>query len=121
MLYRREFDRSQLREFLRVYDLESMSILGYVFDISLDGMQLVGREPFEIDQLYRFYIELPSEWVGADGHIEATANIIWRKQDRLLDYHDAGFQFIGIDWDDKQQIDFLIDNFAADDQYQYMH
>ena len=120
MLYHRAFERTQLQEFLRVYDLRSMEIVGYVADISLDGIQLVGKDPFEIDQLYQFYIELPAEQIGGEPQLEVAANIIWRKEDRIPNYFDAGFQFLGLEWESKKSIDFLTHHYAADDQYLMM-
>ena len=90
----RKATRKKLMAFTPVYDADQRVLLGYVRNLSLLGVMVVGEKIVEINQVKMLKIEFPNKQLDLiSTHITIPAQVAWCKQDKNLGYFDTGFEF----------------------------
>ena len=93
MTKERSRKRFELLEHLRVFDAETKTLLGYVKDLNMEGMMLLGDEHVPADQDFRLWLELPPEQPDGRGKaVELRAHSLWSSIDVNPKYYATGFR-----------------------------
>ena len=88
---RREADRYQLAFNLEPTDTSSGEPLGWLIDISPEGMMIASDAAKKVEGRYRMRLELPAEYGGYDA-IEIEATVAWSKPSMNPRFHSTGFR-----------------------------
>jgi hypothetical protein len=90
----RKETRKKLMAFTPVYDSDQNVLLGYVEDLTLQGIMVVGENFIEVNHerslRIEFSIDLPDV---ATAHVTTPARAVWCKQDLSPQYFNIGFEF----------------------------
>ena len=111
---KRQLKRRHLVFYLRVFDAATDNLLGYVVDITNEGLMLVSETPIDKDKVFTIKMDLPAE-IEKKTHLKFEAKSLWCKNDINSDYFDVGFQIKGIAHNDIQVIEDLINYFGFND------
>ncbi len=94
----RKYQRIYLTFYLRIF--EGNTFLGFIIDISKDGMMVMSEFPLEEGRNYALRMKIPSsmEWEGKRGEdrfIEFGGSCKWSRRDEEVEkeFYISGFQF----------------------------
>ena len=90
---KRVIKRHQLRYYLKVYNRKTGKPIGYIVNISTEGMRLVSHIPLLTHSVFQFRIKLPREIEG-ERNIDFDALSCWCRPDVSPDCFDTGFKLI---------------------------
>ncbi|MBN1533014.1 MAG: PilZ domain-containing protein [Spirochaetes bacterium] len=108
----REHQRAYITFYLRLFEGEQF--LGFIIDISREGIKLLSEMPLAQDKEYSLKMKVPSslEWQGrkdVDRHIQFSARCIWSKHDYVdKDFYISGFNFTEFKEEDQSIIHAMI-------------
>lgn len=108
MQERRKLPRKYLMAFSSVKNNQSGIELGYLCDMNLDGMMIIGKEPHEPGQEIELYIELPEKQNFPQKSIIVKAELIWTEPDIDPRLFNMGFKFLNLAEADKPIITNMI-------------
>jgi hypothetical protein len=94
MSEQRKETRKKLMAFTPVYDSNQMRLLGYVGDLTLLGVMVIGEKPMEISKEAVLKIEFPGnlpDGIAAD--VTIPARVAWCRHDENPRYFNIGFEF----------------------------
>jgi len=94
MSNRRRESRRKLTVFTPVYERNPRLLLGYVGDITLKGMLIIGRTPIPVNKTTILEIDFPGELPNSSG-LKTTipARVAWCRKDENPEYYDIGIEF----------------------------
>ena len=94
MSEQRKEPRRKLMAFTPVYDSTQNILLGYVEDLTLLGVMVVGERLLEINKERVLKIEFPNDLPDVTAsRITIPARVAWCKQDESRRYFNIGFEF----------------------------
>ena len=94
MSEQRKETRRKLMAFTPVYDSTQNILLGYVEDLTLLGVMVVGERLLEINKERVLKIEFPNDLPDVTAsRITIPARVAWCKQDESQRYFNIGFEF----------------------------
>ncbi len=106
--------RRHLLFYLRVYEVGSEDVLGYLVDVSDDGLMLMSDKEIETDREYSLRVHLLDPVDGKqDLHLEARC--LWCKHSVNTDIFDAGFHVEKVEPDVLDTIRHVIDELGFQD------
>ena len=111
----REHQRVYLTFYLRLF--EGDNFLGYLIDISRDGVMVMTEAPLEENRSYSLKMKLPStlEWKGKkteDRVIKFRAECKWCRHDDVdKEFYLSGFNFTEVSEEDNEIIHSMINEF----------
>ncbi|MBN1983852.1 MAG: PilZ domain-containing protein [Chitinivibrionales bacterium] len=108
---KRKLFRRKIIYYLKIRDRESGEIIGYLGDITAEGLMMVSQEAITIDRFFFLEIELPADIFGKK-QIEVEAKCMWSKPDRNPSFFASGFQFFHIKSPEVETIIGLIAEYA---------
>ena len=109
MSERRKFKRHHLVFYLKVFLQETNELIGFLGDITHEGLLLVSEDAIESDKAYNLQMRLfPEE--NAEKSLLFTATCRWSRIAANPDLFEAGFQFVNVTPHDVSLIDDLIDD-----------
>jgi len=111
--------RTCLRQFFSVFDRIDGQPVGYVVDISVGGMMMIGREPIKAGTIMKMRIELP-EVAEGNGRLTVDGRAIWCKKEDDPECYYTGFEFMMISPEQAGMIENLINRYAPVDSTQNM-
>ena len=94
--------------FSSVRDNNTSEELGYLSDLSLEGLMLISKNPKEIEKDIDLYIELPEEPRFLQNKIIIAARTIWCEADIDPRLYNIGFQFKNLNEKDRIIIEKMI-------------
>lgn len=109
----RNYERSALVYYLRVFDAYTNVLLGHVVDISTGGIKLVSHDPLKLNRTYTLKVILPKEIMGKSELLFDT-EICWSEGDTNPDFTITGFSFRSLIEDHRTLIQMLFDEFGRD-------
>ena len=90
----RKVVRKKLMAFTPVYDANQKTLLGYVMNLSLLGLKVVGEKVMETDVDMLLKIEFPTDLPDiASRPVTILAHSIWCNQDKYIGNFNTGFEF----------------------------
>jgi hypothetical protein len=111
MKEKRKHKRVKLIYYLEIYDNANDKHLGYLVDITPEGLMMISEE--EISSGKDFYLKmiLPESAYGKKA-ISFKANSRWAKKDVNPAFYASGYQIVDIGPVESETITSLIENFA---------
>lgn len=83
--------RHQLGGFLQVYNRHTGKSMGYLGNISKQGMMLIGTLPVMLGASYELQLKLPSPTDAAIELVDFSARSRWSRPDATPGHYDSGF------------------------------
>ena len=109
---RRKDSRRRLRHQLMVLHPASGQLLGYLRNITKNGLRLIGAAPIKPGEMLSCKILLP-ERLGGATHILVEAQCVWSQKDQLSGFHESGFRIVKTPQDAISIIARLIEEFET--------
>ncbi|MGC1374986.1 MAG: PilZ domain-containing protein [Anaerolineales bacterium] len=94
MSEKRKTTRKKLMAITPVYDLNPIALLGYVVNLNMTGVMVIGEKCVEINTGRVVKIEFPGDLPDlASSHISIPVRVAWCKQDESQKFFAMGFEF----------------------------
>jgi hypothetical protein len=84
--------RRQIVYNLKIYDNKTNRLLGFLEDISSEGLMMVKMEPMEIGAVMELNMDL-LERIHPDKHMSFNAKVLWCKKDVNHEFYEIGCKF----------------------------
>jgi len=107
----RKEERRKLMAFTPVLDLRKKSLMGYVGDLTLQGVLVVGEKPVEVDQVMTLVIDFPETPEIHAKRVIIPARAVWCEKKHDNKYFDAGFEFQKIEMKDQIIIESILERY----------
>jgi len=104
MAEQRKNERKKLIAFTPVYDCQQNLLLGHLGDLSTEGAMLIGKKPMEVDKQLMLAIGFPETPQFPARRATIPARVAWCRQEKNPQYFNIGFEFQGIDKENKVAI-----------------
>lgn len=112
MKERRRLPRRHLMFHLRVFDTTTGEHVGNLFDISHDGIMLVGEKPLPVGERRSLEMHLPVEVFGR-GRIGFAATPAWSSNDIQPELYDIGLGQLRMEDADRAVLERLIAEYGT--------
>jgi Tfp pilus assembly protein PilZ len=93
---RRKQPRKQLMSYTQVFDLYNGILLGYLGDMNLGGVMVIGDKDVAINTKLTLAIELPELEGVTVTRMTIPARVVWLEPDISPEYFNIGFEFQGL-------------------------
>ncbi|KAE9644505.1 PilZ domain-containing protein [Pseudomonas sp. PB103] len=90
MFTHRRIERHQLPYFLRVFNSITDKPIGFLGNVSEDGLMLISQLPMMIGVDFKLRLKIPMD-EGCQQVIDLTACCLWCHEDATPQHYDAGF------------------------------
>ncbi len=113
MFTNRRIKRHQLTCFLRVFNRLTDKPIGYLGDVSEEGLMLISQLPMMVDVDFELRLKIP----GPEGDMHAidlTATCLWSHEDINPQQYDSGFSVLQAPVEYGQLINALLQYFSFD-------
>jgi hypothetical protein len=104
---RRRKNRRLLTYFSRVLDRNNGRLLGYLVDMTSDGVMIVGNIPLRINSNFQLRIDLPENYAEKE-QLDFEAKAIWNMPDPDPELFRTGLELIGVNQSDRTILERLI-------------
>jgi len=112
MTVQRKESRKKLMAFTPVYELLHKTLLGYVGDLTPQGVMVIGEKPVEVGRHLTLGIEFPERLVEVHAErVTISARTAWCRQDDSPQYFNIGFEFIDISPENARIIEALLERY----------
>jgi len=108
---RRKLPRKYLMAYSSVYEQSTGKMLGYLCDLTLDGLMVISKESLEVDAETQIYIDLPDTENFPQNIIKINARVVWINPDLDPRLNNIGFQFIDLAEEQKSIITQMINTY----------
>ena len=108
MSERRKEERRRLVTFAPVYDLQKGGLLGYVGDLNLLGMMLLGKTPMELERHLTLAVKFPETPETPATRVTIPARVAWCRQEKESTFFNTGFEFIDLTADNQMIIEAIL-------------
>jgi hypothetical protein len=116
MSNQRKESRKKLVAFTPVYDLLHKTLIGYVGDLTPQGVMVIGQKQLDVNKSLTLGIEFPDE--DSKAHtlkIVIPARAAWCRPDETPQYFNVGFEFLDISPENAKIINAILS------RYQFRH
>lgn len=113
MFNHRRIERHQLKSFLQVFNRLTDKPIGFLGNVSENGLMLISQLPMMIDADFELRLKIP----GAEGEFQAvdlTARCLWSHEDINPQHYDSGFSVVQASDEYGQLISALLSYFSFD-------
>ncbi len=107
MVERRKTQRRHLLYYGRVYDGDLRKQIGYLVDITEQGMMLLSEEPFPVGETRKLKLEITND-VDEHPYLTFDAKSIWCEPDISPDHYTTGFEILELKPSDIQIINNIV-------------
>ena len=108
---RRKLPRKYLMAFSSVLENNSGMMLGYLCDLTLEGLMVISKMPKDVEGEIELYIDLPDTPKFPQKSLEIQTRIVWCRPDIDPRLYNIGFQFIDLAEDNKAIIEQMIESY----------
>ncbi len=109
----RQEKRKKLMAFTPVYDASHRTLLGYVGDLTMKGVLVVGEKPLEVNKQMTISIETSEEIAELnEGKFSIPARVAWCRPDpESSQYTNIGLEFTEVSPQNKVIIDAILERY----------
>ncbi|MCY1418031.1 hypothetical protein D9M71_335770 [compost metagenome] len=93
MFTERHIERHQLPYFLKVFNRFTDQPIGYLGNVSEDGLMLISNLPLLVGPDFELQLKIPSR-AGGLQPINLTASCLWCHEDATPGHYDSGFMLL---------------------------
>ena len=111
---KRKDKRIPLIYYLAVFDRTTDELVGYLADVSVEGIKVMCDCPVTPGSKHLLRVE-SFLFDDPDHTIEFDAECRWNSPDKFIDYHDCGFRITRIEDSHLQEIRNIIDRFGFEE------
>jgi hypothetical protein len=111
MQERRKQPRKHMMSYTQVFDLYGGDLLGYLGDLNLLGLMVIGNKALKPDIKLTLALELPELNGITATRMTIPARVAWCDKDLSPEYFNIGFEFQGIQPSQEKIIQAIIDNY----------
>lgn len=104
----RKIERKKLMAFTPVYDAHQNVLLGYIGDLSLQGVMVIGEKQIEIDQQVTLLLDFPATPEFPARRVRIPARSAWCRHEPSAEYFNTGFEFQRIDPQYKEYFEAIL-------------
>lgn len=108
---KRHLHRRHLIYYLRLFDRDSNLLVGYLVDLSEDGLMIMNEEGMEQGRIYHLRMELPEEFFGKT-EMTMDGEVRWVKPDVNPRFKVSGLALTRIAHEDQMLIEDMIDQYG---------
>ena len=108
---RRKLPRKYLMLYSSIYEQNTGKMLGYLCDLTLDGLMVISKENLEIGKETEIRIDLPEISAFKESYLKIKVHVIWIKPDLDPRLNNIGFQFLELSEEQKPIIAQMIDSY----------
>jgi hypothetical protein len=108
----RKETRKKLVAFTPVYELLHKTLIGYVGDLTPQGVMVIGEKVLEVNRHLTLGIEFQSSDPDALAvRMVISARVAWCKPEDTPQYFNIGFEFIDVSPENARTIDAIINRY----------
>jgi hypothetical protein len=108
----RKESRKKLIAFTPVYDLLHKTLLGYVGDLTLQGVMVIGEKTAEVDKHFTLGIEFPESLPEVPAmRVVIPTRVAWCRQDDSPQYFNIGLEFIDVSPENIRIIEAILERY----------
>ena len=112
MTVQRKESRKKLMAFTPVYELLHKTLLGYVGDLTLQGVMVIGEKSIEVDKHLTLGIEFPESLPEILAmRVVIPARAAWCKPDDSPQYFNIGLEFIEVSPENAREIEAILERY----------
>ena len=101
--------RKKLMTFTPVYDLLHKTLLGYVGDLTLQGVMVIGERSIETDKRFTLGVEFSDNLSEAPVvRVVIPARVAWCRQENGSQYFNIGFESMDISPENIEKIEAIL-------------
>ena len=105
MHVQRRIERHQLPYYLKVFNRITDKPMGYIGNVSLDGLLLISQLPLLVGARFDMRLKIPGQ---LEPHfIDFSATCQWSREDVTPGYYDSGFALVAPPADYVEMVDAL--------------
>jgi hypothetical protein len=113
MFTNRRIERHQLSCFLQVFNRLTDKPIGYLGNVSAEGLMLISQLPMMVDVEFELRLKIPT--AGGDFQaVDFTATCLWSHEDINPQHYDSGFSVVEAPAEYGQLINALLRYFSFD-------
>ena len=101
----RSIERHQLPYYLKVFNRITDKPMGYIGNVSLDGLMLISQLPLLVGALFDMRLKIPGH--DAPHCIDFSATCQWSREDITPGSYDSGFALVAPPGDYVEMVDAL--------------
>lgn len=109
----RRIERHELSRFLQVFNRFTDKPIGYLGNVSEDGLMLISQLPMMVGATFELCVKAPMA-NGDAQTIDLTAECLWSREDVNPQHYDSGFSVVVAPADYSQLISALLRYFSFD-------
>jgi hypothetical protein len=108
---RRKEPRKHLMAYTQVFDLYGANLIGYLGDLTLQGAMVICEKPIKNDLEMTLAFQLPELPEVKAIRMTIPARVAWCEPDVSPEYFSVGFEFKGVNADQKGIIQAIIEKY----------
>lgn len=108
---RRKQPRRILLYFSRVTDRNSGMVLGYLSDLTREGLMLISETSIPLFQNFDLLMDLPEDFAPRE-HLLLSAQSLWERPDIDPNYRNTGFRITSLNDEDLVLVDQIIERYG---------
>lgn len=114
MTEKRIFKRKHLIYFLKVMERVTDRLVGFMVDLTPEGVMIMSESPIEVEKICQFKILLPTD-TNRKKYLTLDAKSKWCKKENSANFYDTGFELINISSDSSKKIENIIKRLCFSD------
>ena len=114
MTEKRIYTRQQLIYYMKIIDRDTEELLGFLVDITPEGIMIMSESPVEVDKTFNLNIQMDKESSSRE-FLPLTAKSKWCKKEVYADFYDAGFELLSVQPEDIKEIENIIEKLCFKD------
>ncbi len=108
----RKESRKKLMAFTPVYELLHKTLLGYVGDLTMQGVMVIGEKSIEVDKHLTLGIEFPESLPETPAvRVAIPVRAAWCRQDDSPHYFNIGFEFTDVSPENAKIIEAILERY----------
>jgi hypothetical protein len=107
---RRREPRKNLASYSQVFDLHGGVLLGYLADLNLSGLMVIGSRPLDEVTTLTLQIEVPEAAGRQIRRLAVPARKVWSEPDLSPEYFNIGFEFLEVSPEQGEVLQAILDN-----------
>ncbi len=108
MMNTRRLQRRHLIYYLRIVDRDTDQLIGFLVDITTEGLMIMSESPLEVGRVFRCKMLVQSELSDRE-HLCFEAKSIWCRKGTASNFYDTGLQLLTMAPEDFSSIQQIID------------
>ena len=108
---RRKLKRRHIMFYSRVFDRQTGQMLGYLGNLTGEGVMLISETPLEVDVEYLLRLDLPED-IYKKPILNLRSKSVWCQPDIDPNFFTTGFQLMDVSEEDLNIIDQIVDDYG---------